>query len=485
MKNQLLLGCLLLCAPAFAQETVYQDYEVDSAAYPRGGMAYLNTFLQTNLRKPIVAESKGIGGRVVVSGIIDTDGRVSDVKAIPTKFPELDREAVRVVSLFNAWQPAQKGGKAARQRVNIPVMFKPNAPFPYANGARISYYDADQKLLADSSDLAKFKQIAPSDTNGLPNGDIVIFQRKRQDWKEYYRLPFTRRKSVRRSPSDRAVSTIGIQQANGQWQGRVVDVDKAGNLVNQSFYTNGERTGYELDYHPNGLVAQRTDHTDSLKTINSWYPNGQIKQIWAVTKNKSVSSSNPDHITAFWDSTGRQFVNEGNGSITYRESVRSFSDTTRQTPFVEHGRYANGFKQGVWIGRYADGSYNYEERYEKGVCQGGTAITAGSDTVRYAVREQQPEFAGGMRGLGQFLAQTLRYPADAQRARAQGRVFISFVVCTDGTLCDYEVLKGVHPELDQEAVRVVKAMSGRWKPGIQRGQKVRVKYNLPVNFTLQ
>ena len=105
--------------------------------------------------------------------------------------------------------------------------------------------------------------------------------------------------------------------------------------------------------------------------------------------------------------------------------------------------------------------------------------------MRYVVREPPPEFAGGMQGMGQFLAQTLRYPVDAQRARAQGKVFISFVVCTDGTLCDYAVVRGAHPDLDQEALRVVKAMSGRWKPGIQRGQKVRVKYNLPVNFTLQ
>lgn len=448
-------------------------------------MEYLNLFLQTNLRKPILAESKGIGGRAVVSGIVEADGRITDVKATPGKFPELDREAVRVFKLFNAWQPAQKGGKVVRQRVNIPVTFKTGEPFSYVNGARISYYGADQKLLADSSELAKFKQVAPTDTNGLPNGDIVIFQRKRQDWKEYYRLPFTRRKSIPRSPSDKSVATIGIQQANGQWQGRVVGVGKAGALVNQSFYTNGERTGYELDYHPNGMVAQRTDYADTLKALSSWYPNGQIKQIWTVVKSKPMGAGSPDQITAFWDSTGRQLVNEGNGSVTYREPIRSLSDTTRQTQLVEQGQYADGLKQGIWTGRYADGSYFYEERYEKGVCQGGRAITAGSDTVRYAVREQQPEFPGGMQGLGLFLMQNLRYPADAQRARAQGKVFISFVVCTDGTLCDYEVIKSAHSDLDREAVRVVKAMSGRWRPGIQRGQKVRVKYNLPINFALE
>lgn len=89
-----------------------------------------------------------------------------------------------------------------------------------------------------------------------------------------------------------------------------------------------------------------------------------------------------------------------------------------------------------------------------------------------------------MKGLAQFLNQNLSYPVSAQKAGAQGRVFVSFVVCTDGTLCDYEVLKGVQSDLDREAVQVVQKMSGKWTPGVQRGQKVRVKYNLPINFSL-
>ena len=484
MKHQLLL-LVLLGSPALAQETVYQVFETDSAAQPRGGMGNLTLFLQTNLRKPITVESKGISGRAIVSGIVETDGHVTDVKVIPGKSPELDREALRVFRLFDAWLPDYKNGRVVRQIVNIPVTFKANDPFPYVNGARISYYDADQKLLADSSERAKYKQLAPTDTNGLPNGDIVIFQQKRQDWKEYYRLPFVRRNTGGRSPWGKPVFTTGVQQANGQWQGRVFDVDDTGTLINQSFYANGERTGYELAYHSNGMVAQRTDHTSTLKSISSWYPNGQIKQVWTVDKNKPTAGNNPDQITAFWDSTGRQLVSEGTGSVTYRQATRSLSDTTQQTQYVEQGAYITGLKQGLWTGRYADGSYLYEERYENGICQGGKAISARSDTVRYMIREQQPEFMGGMQGLGMFLMQNLRYPADAQRARAQGKVLISFVVCTDGSLCDYEVSKGIHRDLDQEAVRIVKAMSGRWKPGIQRGQKVRVKFSLPINFTLE
>ncbi|MFK5004631.1 hypothetical protein, partial [Klebsiella pneumoniae] len=78
---------LTFCVPAFAQETVHQPFETDSAAQPRGGVPYLNTFLQANLYKPILIQSKGLGGRVVVSGIVETDGHVTDVKATLTKLP--------------------------------------------------------------------------------------------------------------------------------------------------------------------------------------------------------------------------------------------------------------------------------------------------------------------------------------------------------------------------------------------------------------
>lgn len=485
MKQYLLPLLILLSFTLSAQPAVYQHFEVDSAAEPRGGMLYLGTFLQTNLRKPIEAEANGIGGRVILSAIVEPNGRVSDVKVTKSLRPDCDQEAVRVFSLFGAWQPAYKGGKVVRQFVNIPVTFKPNAPFPFVNSARISYYDAKQQPLADSSELAQYKQVTPFDANGIPSGNVIIFQRKRQEWKEYSLLPFARRKSGRSNASGKSIFTIGVQRADRKWQGRVFDIDETGVLVRQSFYANGELAGSELEYHPDGIVTQRTDYVDTLKAITSWYPTGQIKQVWTIARNRRTFTSNPEQVTAFWDSSGRQLVNEGNGAVTYIASMKSLSDTTRQTEFIEQGAYVAGLKQGRWTGRYADGSHSYEEEYDKGICQGGKAVTAGSDTVRYTVREQMPEFKGGMQGLGQFLSQNLRYPVEAQRARVQGQVFVSFVVCTDGTLCDYEVLKSVDKVVDQEALRVVKAMSGRWKPGYQRGQPVRVKYNLPINFTLE
>ena len=102
----------------------------------------------------------------------------------------------------------------------------------------------------------------------------------------------------------------------------------------------------------------------------------------------------------------------------------------------------------------------------------------------FTVVEQQPEFSGGMAALGQYLQKNLRYPAAAQRANVSGRVFVSFVVNTDGSIQDVQVLKGLGFGTDEEAKRVVQAMP-KWRPGKQSGRPVRVKFNLPINFTLE
>ena len=102
----------------------------------------------------------------------------------------------------------------------------------------------------------------------------------------------------------------------------------------------------------------------------------------------------------------------------------------------------------------------------------------------FTVVEQQPEFPGGMSALGQFLGKNIRYPAAAQRANVSGRVFVSFVVNTDGSIQDVQTLKGLGFGTDEEAVRVVKSMP-KWRSGKQSGRPVRVKFNLPINFTLE
>ena len=103
----------------------------------------------------------------------------------------------------------------------------------------------------------------------------------------------------------------------------------------------------------------------------------------------------------------------------------------------------------------------------------------------FEVVEQMPEFPnGGMAGLMQYLSKNIKYPTIAQENGTQGRVTVQFVVNKDGSIVDAKVLRGVDPYLDKEAVRVIMGMP-KWKPGMQRGKPVRVKYTVPVMFRLQ
>jgi periplasmic protein TonB len=101
----------------------------------------------------------------------------------------------------------------------------------------------------------------------------------------------------------------------------------------------------------------------------------------------------------------------------------------------------------------------------------------------FTIVEDDPEFPGGPSALMQYLQGNLRYPTMAREAGIQGTVFVTFVVERDGNITDVRVLRGVGGGLDEEAVRVVRNMP-RWKPGRQRGQAVRVQFNLPIRFVL-
>ena len=95
-----------------------------------------------------------------------------------------------------------------------------------------------------------------------------------------------------------------------------------------------------------------------------------------------------------------------------------------------------------------------------------------------------PEFPGGMQKAMEFLGKNIKYPVAAQEAKIEGRVIVQFVVGRDGSVTDAKVMRGVNPELDAEAVRVVSIMP-KWNPGKQRGKAVAVKYTMPIMFRLQ
>lgn len=146
------------------------------------------------------------------------------------------------------------------------------------------------------------------------------------------------------------------------------------------------------------------------------------------------------------------------------------------------------------------------------------------DTTKFDVVEKMPEYQGGMPEMMNYIAQNIRYPQIAQDCGVEGRLIVGFVVEKDGRVSEIHILRtikddgrvrdveggnlGVEVEaytpkpdgeryltqdefntsvkaIEKEAIRVVEGTSGKWKPGMQKGEVVRVKFNLPLVFRLR
>lgn len=112
-----------------------------------------------------------------------------------------------------------------------------------------------------------------------------------------------------------------------------------------------------------------------------------------------------------------------------------------------------------------------------------TEMEAVQEEEIFQVVEHQPEPVGGMKVFYEYIRKNLKYPHEARRRGIQGRVFVQFVVDTDGSITDVSLLKGIGKECDEEALRLIEN-SPKWIPGRQRGKPVKVRMSLPVVFKL-
>ena len=101
----------------------------------------------------------------------------------------------------------------------------------------------------------------------------------------------------------------------------------------------------------------------------------------------------------------------------------------------------------------------------------------------FDVVEQMPSFPGGMKALMNYLQENIKYPKDAQDAKKEGRVIANFIVEKDGSISNVKIVRSIFPSLDAEAERIITGMP-KWIPGMQNGETVRVKYTIPISFSL-
>lgn len=197
----------------------------------------------------------------------------------------------------------------------------------------------------------------------------------------------------------------------------------------------------------------------------------------------AFSMFNPDKHEGnfvYYDSSGRKTLEEYYINNKHEgERISYFEDGT---PWIKEN-YKDDKLDGEQLYFYKSGQVKRREKYKEGELKKGYCYTpSGKDTTYYPF-EQMPEFKGGALAMMKYIQANIKYPDEAKENGIEGRVFIKFVVSASGKIENVEVLKGVDPLLNMEALRVVKSMPD-WEPGRQDGKPVKVYFTLPLSFRL-
>ncbi len=150
----------------------------------------------------------------------------------------------------------------------------------------------------------------------------------------------------------------------------------------------------------------------------------------------------------------------------------------------QEGVYFKGKRFGDWKVYYENGNLASKENYSKlgELLESNYFDMEGKPTTKDKI-ETPPIFPGGMDKFYKLLGDNIKFPPDFAERNIHGSVLISFMINETGALEDIKVEKKLHPQLDQEALRVVK-QSPKWIPGTLIGKPIKVKYSMPISFNI-
>ncbi len=130
---------------------------------------------------------------------------------------------------------------------------------------------------------------------------------------------------------------------------------------------------------------------------------------------------------------------------------------------------------------FGQNTTNAKAKKEVKTVKGVKMLKPGNEV--FTIVDNPPEFPGGQSALMKFIGNKIEYPKGAIKEGVEGTVYVNFVVEKDGSITELSLARSVDSRLDKESIRVVKLMP-KWNPGTQRGEKVRVKFTLPIAFKL-
>ncbi len=256
-------------------------------------------------------------------------------------------------------------------------------------------------------------------------------------------------------------------------------LDKSSNYLLHSEYETDypeikTAEGFQRFYHKNGVKASEgiAKKGRSVGFWKHWYDNGNIMDEITIPENEALSKKFK-HFTIknFWTRDGQQTIKNGNGSF----ENKSENSTTK-------GYYKNGLRHGKFSSTQYGIPY-YEEYYKKGKLISGISLDKNGKKYKYNQVFDQPRYKSGQKSISKHIIKNFKIPSSAYENKTFGRILVSFRIKKNGTIDDIKIARGVCPDCDKEAIRVVKLL-GKWKPAKSRGQNVNVRYTLPITFNL-
>ncbi|MBR4593489.1 MAG: TonB family protein [Bacteroidaceae bacterium] len=487
------------------QDTVYEV--VDQMPEFPGGDAALMQFINKHIVYPSLSKEYGIEGRVMVSFVVETDGSLSDVKVTKSLEMLLDEVARGIISQMPQWKPGIQAGKPVRVLYNLPINFRLNkndSPSePAVPDARkhiqvasftslVSRYTGGNKevaspLVSDDPADVNNKCISITTTRSPRSaGDTQLML--------YLEKPFTLGDTLCFSLKAKGVSKQKISTEFHTAPGSRLKVDPF-----EAFEITKDWQEFSFKYVMDNSIARTQTIVLNLADKGSsnvcFFDDMKVEIHHVRVDNPEF----PGGVAAIKEylKANNKYPSPGRGKSVY-VNVHCMIDTdgsisdVRQMSSVDSLLDAEAIRlvQGMpkWIPGKRNGEPFRQNRrilveFDNTNVDWEKWAKENNGDGLFMVVEDMPEFPGGASALLEFLRSNVKYPRYCQEMGIQGRVLVEFVVDRDGTVLSPEVVKGVHPQLDQEALRIMSIMP-KWKPGQQRGKPVRVKYTVPVNFRL-
>lgn len=227
-------------------------------------------------------------------------------------------------------------------------------------------------------------------------------------------------------------------------------------------------SGEFINYYENGNKKSITNYLKGRLIGNEelWYENGTKESESEYFESEDRFSTMPK-LKNYWLENGKQTV--VNGNRTYEKTSKDGS---------EKGTYKNGLREGSWTGTFIT-TYGYTEDYKNGELVSGVSTDQDNKQYRYTQLEVKPEPLKGINDFYKYIGKNFKIPRVYDSVK--GKIITTFIVEKTGELVELKNVKSLFDVLDEEAIRVIKSY-GKWKPGMQRGQKVRVLYSLPISL---